>query len=242
MVGSAKYAKIYHTRCAHLALDTIWLYIHIIAPGKMTHRSASWLAAVFLGACGHSPNGAVNAPADTDLRAPERFGSIVDRDERARALFVEASRVLVHPRCVNCHPSGDSPAQGDDGRVHDPPVSRGDDDRGVWAMRCTSCHQDTNLVLARVPGAPSWHLAPRPMAWVGHTPGAICEQMKDPARNGGKTLAAIVEHATHDPLVGWAWTPGSGRAAPPGSQERFGALIAAWANDGAACPQKETQP
>ena len=38
---------------------------------------------------------------------------------------------------------------------------RGPEDRGVVGMECTSCHQDKNVELARVPGAPNWHLAPR---------------------------------------------------------------------------------
>lgn len=46
------------------------------------------------------------------------------------------------------------------------------------------------------------------MAWVGKSPRAICEQMKDNKRNGGKDLAAIVEHNAHDKLVAWGWTPG----------------------------------
>ena len=183
------------------------------------------------------------APASSpqELRPPESFASIADRDARSRALFLEASRVLLHPRCTNCHPSDDSPRQGDAGRLHDPPVTRGDDDRGVPAMRCDACHQDHNLELARVPGAPDWHLAPRSMAWVGKTPAAICAQVKDPARNGGRSLAKIVSHATHDPLVAWAWTPGHERAPAPGSQARFGALIAAWVETGASCPSEDAK-
>jgi hypothetical protein len=178
----------------------------------------------------------------SELRAPEAFGVITDRADRSRALFLEASRVLLHPRCANCHPNGDMPLQGIEGRVHEPPVQRGPEDRGVVGMECTSCHQDRNLELARVPGAPNWHLAPLSMAWVGHTPRAVCEQLKDPARNGGKTLAQIVEHNAHDELVGWGWRPGSGREPAPGTQERFGAIVAAWVETGAECPPEEARP
>jgi len=180
--------------------------------------------------------------AAAGLRSPESFAGVKDRDERARMLFLEASRVLLHPRCLNCHPDGDSPAQGDGGRVHDPAVTRGPQDRGVPGLECSSCHQDRNLALARVPGAPQWHLAPRSMAWVGRTPQALCEQIKDPARNGGKSLAQIVEHTAHDELIGWGWSPGSGRTPAPGTQERFGALFAAWVKDGAACPREGARP
>src|SRR5205814_1289534 len=154
-----------------------------------------------------------------ELRPPEAFAGIADRDERSGAIFLEASRVMLHPRCANCHPSGDSPLQGDQRMLHDPPVQRGPDDHGVVGMTCTSCHQDHNLELARVPGAPKWAVAPREMTWTGRTPHAICEQVKDPARNGKRTLEQIVDHSAHDTLVAWAWHPGSGRTPAPGTQE-----------------------
>lgn len=155
-------------------------------------------------------------------------------------MFMEATRVFLHPRCANCHPNGDSPTQRDF-EPHDPPVLRGPEDHGVVGLECTSCHQDTNLELARVPGAPKWALAPREMAWVGKSPREICEQLKDEERNGGKSLDEIVEHNGHDPLVAWGWQPGSGRAAAPGSQEQFGVLMKAWADTGAACPDQKQE-
>lgn len=201
------------------------------------------IAAALMVGCGGRPAENVRstgpAPAaPEDLRPPEAFARIADPAERARALFVEASRVMLHPRCVNCHPAGDVPAQGERGERHEPPVLRGPDNHGIVGMECTSCHQDRNLELARVPGAPKWALAPIEMAWVGRTPGSLCEQVKDPARNGGKTIAQIVEHSAHDELVAWGWKPGWGRAPAPGTQARFGALMAAWAEAGAACPQE----
>ncbi|HEY8087940.1 MAG TPA: Isoquinoline 1-oxidoreductase subunit [Polyangiaceae bacterium] len=202
-----------------------------------------WLAgALLLVACGTAPPPVPAAPSSdvtgAALRTPDSFAGIADPTQRSRAIFAEASRVLLNPRCVNCHPSDDSPRQRD-GELHDPPVMRGDDDRGVTAMRCGSCHQDGNLELARVPGAPDWRLAPRFMAWQGKTAGAVCAQIKDPARNGGRSLDRIVDHAAHDPLVAWAWSPGHGRPTPPGSQESFGALVRAWVEAGAACPEQE---
>jgi hypothetical protein len=182
--------------------------------------------------------------APTELRPPEDFAIITGRKDRSRALFLEASRVLLHPRCSNCHPDGDMPYQGvgAERKVHDPPVVRGPENKGMPGNECTGCHQDKNLELARVPGAPNWHLAPREMAWVGRTPRQVCEQLKDKARNGGKTLAQIVDHNAHDALVGWGWKPGSGREPAPGTQERFGAIVAAWVVTGAECPSEESQP
>jgi hypothetical protein len=92
---------------------------------------------------------------------------------------------------------------------------------------------------ARVPGAPEWHVAPLKMAWLGRTPAQICAQIKDPSRNGGKTLEQLHEHMASDALVGWAWAPGSGRKPAPGTQKEFGALIRAWIETGAECPTEE---
>jgi hypothetical protein len=159
-----------------------------------------------------------------------------DRAARSRALFVEVTRVLLHARCRNCHPSGDTPLQGAEARPHDPPVVRGPDNRGVVGMRCASCHQDANQQLARVPGAPNWKLAPIEMAWAGKSARQICEQLKDPKRNGGRTLEAIADHSAHDPLVAWGWAPGADREPAPGTQATFGALVRAWIESGAVCP------
>jgi hypothetical protein len=205
-----------------------------------------FVAFAAVAACGHdAPPAPATAPlppaATGELRAPQAFASIADPAERSRQMFVEASRVFLHPRCVNCHPTGDVPHQRDDLQLHDPPVTRGEDDRGVVGMRCGTCHQDDNLPLARVPGAKGaeWHLAPREAAWVGRSPAAICAQLKDKTRNGNRTLAQIADHAAHDPLVTWAWAPGQGRTSAPGTQAAFGALVAAWIETGAACPTEK---
>ncbi|HEY0484332.1 MAG TPA: Isoquinoline 1-oxidoreductase subunit [Kofleriaceae bacterium] len=181
------------------------------------------------------------APPPGGLRPPSQFASIADRTQRSQALFVEAGRVLTHARCVNCHPPDDTPRQGDAGALHDPPVLRGTADRGIPALGCMTCHQDRNVELARVPGAPDWHLAPAQMVWLGKSAAAICTQIKDPARNGGRSLAQIQDHMAHDALVGWAWQPGAGREPAPGTQAELGALVQAWIDTGAACPTEETK-
>jgi hypothetical protein len=123
---------------------------------------------------------------------------------------------------------------------HDPPVQRGAKDRGVPGMECDTCHQDRNQQLTRVPGAPNWHLAPIEMAWVGKSAAHVCNQIKDPRRNGGKSLAQILEHNARDELVAWGWAPGAGREPAPGTQRQFGELMAAWVETGAECPPEES--
>lgn len=171
-----------------------------------------------------------------ELKPAASFAAIADPRARATALFEEAGKVLQHPRCVNCHPADDRPRQGEQPRLHEPMAMRGPDGHGAPAMRCQTCHQAVNVDHAGVPGHPQWHLAPLSMAWLGRPLGEICAQIKDSARNGGKTLGQMVEHMAHDSLVGWAWRPGRGREPAPGSQAVFGELIRAWADNGAACP------
>ena len=74
------------------------------------------------------------------------------------------------------------------------------------------------------------------MALEGRSNGQICEQLKDPARNGNRSLAALHDHMAHDDLVAWGWNPGPGRASAPGTQAVLGDLIQAWIDTGAACP------
>jgi mono/diheme cytochrome c family protein len=186
-------------------------------------------------AVGLLPRALAAAPA-TDLRPAADFAGIADPARRSAALFTEAGKVLTHPRCVNCHPAGDAPLQGDDGRPHQQGVRRGADDLGSVGMQCYTCHQDANFDPAGVPGARLWQLAPPEMAWEGLTLTEICAQLKDPARNGGRDLAAVAHHLAEDALVGWGWAPGAGRTPVPGTQERFGELIAAWIETGAVCP------
>lgn len=174
--------------------------------------------------------------APDDLKSPDAFAGIANPEDRSKAIFHEAARVITSPRCVNCHPSDASPRQRDAHEMHDPPVTRGPKDDGVPGAQCETCHQDENALLARIPGAPNWHLAPIQMAWLGRSESEICTQMKDPDRNGHRSLAQIVDHAEHDHLVAWGWSPGADRKPAPGSQEKFGALVAAWVSAGAACP------
>jgi len=74
------------------------------------------------------------------------------------------------------------------------------------------------------------------MGWEGKTLGEICAQLKDPERNGGRSLDDLVHHIGGDTLVGWAWAPGFGRESAPGTQEQAGTLAEAWVKTGAACP------
>jgi hypothetical protein len=170
------------------------------------------------------------------LAGVDSFSTISDPAQRSAALFTEAAKVFTHPRCMNCHPAGDRPRQGDLRRPHQPPVFRGEDGFGLPALRCPVCHQQANVDAGRVPGDPVWHLAPAEMGWESKTVGQICAQIKDPERNGKRSLEEIVHHVGTDHLVGWAWAPGAGRQPAPGTQAQVGALLGEWVKSGAVCP------
>lgn len=173
-------------------------------------------------------------PAAEGMKSPADFAHIDDEEARSRAIFGEIGEVLLHPRCMNCHPAGDRPMQGDASRPHQPLVMRGPDNRGEAGMHCSTCHGVQNF--RNVPGSPNWHLAPIEMAWEGKSLAEICRQIKDPERNGGKSLAELVDHMAKDPLVAYGWNPPEQMEPVPGSQELFGQLTQAWVDTGAACP------
>jgi hypothetical protein len=162
-------------------------------------------------------------------------GSVVDASHAAPSeTFEPIASVVMHPRCINCH-QDQSPRQGDASTVHLPLVVRGKDGHGSATQPCQTCHQTTNTGDGFVPGVKDWHLAPLSMLWEGRRKEQICEQMKDPARNGGRrTGEQVIEHMKTDPLVLWAWAPGR-RTTPPLSHERFVEALEAWVKAGMPC-------
>lgn len=160
-------------------------------------------------------------------------------DAAAKAAFLAAYPVFMHPRCMNCHPVADSPLQGDDSRPHAQNVQRASDGKGKYALKCTNCHQPQNTPGENMPpGVPNWHMLPEDMKMVfeGRSPGELCLQLKDPAQNGGKSIADLLHHVGEDPLVLWGWSPGDGRTTPPLSHGEFVRRVQEWAQNGAACP------
>ncbi len=181
-----------------------------------------------------------------NLNSKSRSGNIGLTEVKTAQLedpFDKMMAVLTHKRCVNCHPAGDRPRQGEDSHIHHFNVQRGSDNHGVAALRCESCHQAENNNLAGVPGAPEWSLAPISMRWEGLSRVEIAQSMLDPKRNGGRTLAETVKHLTEHELVLWAWEPGINangepREKPPVPKEEYIAAVKAWAAAGAQIPEE----
>jgi hypothetical protein len=183
----------------------------------------------------------LGVPAHRSTGAVQGAGAAQATDAAAsRTAFLEVYRVLMHPRCMNCHPSGDAPLQGDDSHPHIQNVQRGKDGKGKYALKCANCHQEKNLPGENMPpGNPNWHLPgpETPLVFQGKRPRELADQLKDPTRNGGKTLKQLVEHVTHDKLVLWGWEPGDGRTKPPLSHDEFAKKFREWVKEGAASPE-----
>ena len=67
------------------------------------------------------------------------------------------------------------------------------------------------------------------------TAGELFRQLRDPAQNGNRTPAEIVEHL-RTPLVLWGWNPGEGRKPIPMPYEEFLGYMTEWVQKGAVCP------
>lgn len=156
------------------------------------------------------------------------------------AAFAQVYTVLMHPRCMNCHPKGDVPLQGDDSHLHQMAPKRGIDGHGVTAMKCTNCHQPENTPGVHTPpGNPKWALPPSDMKMVfeGKKPRELALQIMDFNRNGHKNKEKLLEHA-RDTLVKAGWNMGEGRVPPPLAYEDFLKAWDMWIEKGAFAPKK----
>jgi hypothetical protein len=175
-------------------------------------------------------------PANYPVLPKDSIGSI--------KAFMSVYKVLMSSRCMNCHPSGESPLQGDDSHIHTMNVKRGVDGKGLYAARCSNCHQAENIAgLHMPPGNPKWGLPPANMRMVfqGRTPRQLALQLLDAKQNGGRTKAQLIDHMAKDDLVGWAWHPGDGRTLPPMSRPVFAAQVRLWIAKGAYAPSAKTK-
>jgi len=158
--------------------------------------------------------------------------------EKSLRAFHEVASVLTSPRCLNCHVPDDGPLQGDDNHPHPMNVKRGPDGKGSPTLHCFACHQSENSKgLHGPPGAADWQLPPTktPMAWKGLSISQLCLTLKDPAKNGNRSLQDLIGHMDTS-LVRWAWNPGPGRTLPPLSHDEFVSRLKEWIDTGAACP------
>ena len=187
--------------------------------------------------CTSAFSGQKNSPND-DMKFDHKIIN-ADSLESVEA-FMQVYKVLMSPRCMNCHPSGDIPLQGDDSHVHTMMPKRGRAGKGVYAMKCSNCHQPENTPgLHTPPGNPNWHLPPANMKMVfqGRGPHELAKQLTDPKQNGNKDTKQLIEHAS-DGLVKAGWNPGEGRTLPPLAYEDFKKAWITWIDKGAYAPAR----
>jgi len=164
--------------------------------------------------------------------------SAIQLEKESKSAFLAAYSVFMHPRCMNCHPKGDIPLQGDDSHLHHQGVVRGVEGKGVYANKCSNCHQDKTPAGPHMPpGHPSWHLPPahRKMVFEGKSPRQLAASFKDSTFTGFKTMERFIEHVETDHLVMNSFSYGT---RPPLTHKEFVAKVKEWIRKGAALPDK----
>ena len=163
------------------------------------------------------------------------------------AAWQQVYSVLTSPRCINCHTATNYPQQGDDRHRHFANVVRGPEGKGVAALQCATCHQESNADSTGVPGGRGWHLAPLSMRWQDSsdkvmTSAEVCRALGDRSKNHGLDGPALVKHHAEEPLVRWAFQPGSRidgtpRTLPPLTHDELVAATRRWVEASMPCPQ-----
>lgn len=159
--------------------------------------------------------------------------------------------VASHPRCSNCHVGADSrpmwsgPSYGKT-RAHGMNINAGESRIGAETLMCATCHTtlskadpDANMIAHAAPRvAAPWMLPPAEADWFGKSSSYICNQIKDPARNGDRSIRDVAVHLDHDAILHWAWNPGGGREPAPHSLQAAMDALMKWAAAGTPCPEE----
>lgn len=181
-----------------------------------------------------------------DLSTLPEAGTVAPEDGLAAWDSIHA--VLTHRRCLNCHVGADNvPLWGTaavPSRIHGMAINAGDSRIGAETISCNACHH-TSIRANAVPHAAShtgmdWRLAPLEFQWTDRSSAEICAQLRDPARNGNRDAAGLVEHILHDAeeigFITWSFDPGAGREPAPGGLQAHLEDMATWTAAGMPCP------
>ena len=180
------------------------------------------------------------AAEETELSAPEAVST-----EEGLVAWARVYEVTSHPRCSNCHvgpsnvPMWSGPSYGRT-RLHGMNINAGESRIGAEAVLCSTCHafredNANNLPHMAPQVAMNWQLAPVEAEWFGKTSEEVCNQLRDPDRNGGRTLKELIDHLGHDLILHWAWSPGGGREPAPYSLEEHMNDLMIWGTAGFPC-------
>lgn len=178
----------------------------------------------------------INPPADGTVSLEEGL-----------AAFDRIYEVASHPRCSNCHvgasnrPMWSGPSYGKT-RPHGMLVNAGESRIGAEYILCSTCHvnvEETDRGNSEPHQAPrvaaDWQLPPAEFEWFGKSSDEICNQLRDPERNGDRTFLDIASHLDHDVILHWAWEPGGGREPAPYSLQEHVDDVLAWGVAGMPC-------
>lgn len=101
------------------------------------------LIALLIAACGSvAPSESLSqAELAMSHEAEVSSQSIQSSEEEAYDTVIS---VLISPRCINCHPTGDRPRQRDEQIIHLFNVTRGEQDHGGPVQTCETCHHEEN--------------------------------------------------------------------------------------------------
>ena len=180
------------------------------------------------------------AAEEKELSAPETVSI-----EEGLVAWGRVYEVTSHPRCSNCHvgpsnvPMWSGPSYGRT-RSHGMNINAGESRIGAEAVLCSTCHafredNANNLPHMAPQVAMNWQLAPVEAEWFGKTSEEVCNQLRDPDRNGGRTLEELIVHLGHDLILHWAWRPGGGREPAPYSLEEHMNDLSIWGTAGFPC-------
>ena len=176
-------------------------------------------------------------------------GSVSEQDGLAN--WRKFYEIASHPRCANCHVGADNrpmwsgPSYGKT-RRHGMNINAGESRIGAESVPCSACHTTLKQPDPRANAQPhtppkvamAWQLAPVEAAWFGKSSAYICEQIKDPARNGDRSIRDVAAHLDHDLILHWAWQPGGNRQPAPYSLQEAMDFLMKWAAAGAPCPPR----
>src|ERR1700757_4534392 len=107
-----------------------------IGKNKIAWQKTAFILIIALATCALAFHGTVKLVAASAPQANSNpSNENTSRNNTAAAAFTAIVPVLHHPRCMNCHSTGDFPRQGDDGHRHTMNVRRGIEGQGVPGLK-----------------------------------------------------------------------------------------------------------
>ena len=145
-----------------------------------------------------------SAGPQATLAPPESFAGISNIAAQSAALFTEAGKVLTSRRCVNCHPAGDRPLQGEEGRLHQPPVERGVDGAPRRCVALPATRPPTSIP----PACPATRIGTwRPGKWDGRARQSTRSARRSRIRRATEAARFNKSRRT-SPMTRWSVGPG----------------------------------